>query len=104
MIGLALEGGGVRGSYQAGVYAAMHECGIKINGVCGTSIGSLNASLIATGKGETLASVWRSLNMGEVFGFSKKFIDASINKKIRLSNAEVFAKEAFRIMLQKGIY
>lgn len=103
MIGLALEGGGVRGSYQAGVYAAMHECGIKINGVCGTSIGSLNASLIATGKGETLASVWRSLNMGEVFGFSKKFIDASINKKIKLSNAEIFAKEAFRIMLQKGI-
>lgn len=103
MIGLALEGGGVRGSYQAGVYAAMHECGIKINGVCGTSIGALNASLIATGKGETLASIWRSLNMGEVFGFSKNFIDASINKKLKLSNAEIFAKEIFRILLQKGI-
>lgn len=103
MIGLALEGGGVRGSYQAGVYAAMVECGIKINGVCGTSIGALNASLIATGKGETLASIWRSLNMGEVFGFSKNFIDASINKKLKLNNAEIFAKEIFRILLQKGI-
>ena len=103
MIGLALEGGGVRGSYQAGVYAAMHECGITINGVCGTSIGALNVSLIATGKGKTLASIWRNLNMGEVFGFSKNFIDASINKKIKLSTAEIFAKEAFRILLQKGI-
>lgn len=103
MIGLALEGGGVRGSYQAGVYAAMHECGIKINGVCGTSIGSLNASIIAAGKGETLASIWRSLNMGEVFGFSKKFIEASINKKLKISNAEIFTKEIIRIILQKGI-
>ena len=51
MIGLALEGGGVKGSYQAGVYAAMHECGIRINGVCGTSIGSLFDLLIASGKG-----------------------------------------------------
>ena len=33
MIGLALEGGGVRGSYQAGVYLAMLEAGIKIDGV-----------------------------------------------------------------------
>ncbi len=29
MTGLALEGGGVRGSYQAGVYMAMYEHGIK---------------------------------------------------------------------------
>jgi len=103
MIGLALEGGGVRGSYQAGVYAAMQECGIKINGVCGTSIGALNASLIAAGKGEKLASIWRSLNMGEVFGFTKKFIEASNNRKINLSNARVFVKEIIRIILQKGI-
>lgn len=103
MIGLALEGGGVRGSYQAGVYAAMHECGIKINGVCGTSIGALNAAIIASQKGENLASIWRSLSIGEVFGFSKKFIDASINKKLKLSNAEVFTREIFRILLQKGI-
>lgn len=103
MIGLALEGGGVRGSYQAGVYAAMHECGIKINGVCGTSIGALNASLIATGRGETLASIWRSLNMGEVFGFSKKFIEASNAKSLKIKNAHIFAREIFRIIIQKGI-
>jgi len=103
MIGLALEGGGVRGSYQAGVYAAMVECGIKINGVCGTSIGALNASLIATGKGETLASIWRSLNMGEVFGFSKKFIDVVNDRKIRLSSLETLIKEVIRILIHKGI-
>lgn len=102
MIGLALEGGGVRGSYQAGVYAAMIECGLKIDGVCGTSVGALNASLIASNKGEHLASIWRSLNMGEVFGFSSKFIDA-VNKKKNLSSAEIIVKEILRIIIQRGI-
>ncbi len=103
MVGLALEGGGVRGSYQAGVYAAMHECGIKIDGVCGTSIGALNASLIATGKGETLASIWRSLNMGEVFGFSKQFIETIINKNHKLTSIEIIAKEVIKTILKKGV-
>lgn len=103
MIGLALEGGGVRGSYEAGVYAAMVECGIKIDGVCGTSIGALNASFIASGHGEDLPSVWRSLNMGEVFGFSKPFIKAMNDKEVSLSSFEVIGKEIIKILLKKGI-
>lgn len=103
MIGLALEGGGVRGSYQAGVYAAMVECGIKIDGVCGTSIGALNASLIASGHGEKLPSIWRSLNMGEIFGFSKSFIKAINEKEINLSSIEAIAKEVISILIKKGI-
>lgn len=99
MIGLALEGGGVKGSYQAGVYAAILECGIKINGVCGTSIGAINASLIASGKGESLATIWRSLNMGEVFGFSKDFIESRYTKL----NIKIVIKEIAKILFQKGI-
>jgi len=35
------------GSYQAGVYQALHEAGIEPNWIVGTSIGAINASLIA---------------------------------------------------------
>jgi hypothetical protein len=34
-------------AYQAGVYQALHEAGIEPDWVIGTSIGAINASLIA---------------------------------------------------------
>jgi predicted acylesterase/phospholipase RssA len=47
---LVLQGGGALGAYQAGVYEAMHEAGIEPDWVIGTSIGAINASLIAGAK------------------------------------------------------
>lgn len=44
---LVLQGGGALGSYQAGVYQALHEAGIEPEWIVGTSIGAINASLIA---------------------------------------------------------
>jgi NTE family protein len=47
---LVLQGGGALGAYQAGVYQAMHEAGIEPDWVIGTSIGAINACLIAGAK------------------------------------------------------
>src|SRR5436190_13409026 len=44
---LVLQGGGALGSYQACVYQALHEAGIEPDWIIGTSIGAINASLIA---------------------------------------------------------
>ncbi|WP_315715715.1 MULTISPECIES: patatin-like phospholipase family protein [unclassified Bradyrhizobium] len=44
---LVLQGGGALGSYQAGVYQALHEAGLEPDWVIGTSIGAINAALIA---------------------------------------------------------
>jgi NTE family protein len=44
---LVLQGGGALGSYQAGVYQALQEAGIEPDWIVGTSIGAINASLIA---------------------------------------------------------
>src|SRR5262249_19242155 len=44
---LVLQGGGALGAYQAGVYQALHERGIEPDWIVGTSIGAINASLIA---------------------------------------------------------
>jgi NTE family protein len=44
---LVLQGGGALGAYQAGVYQALHEAGIEPDWIIGTSIGAINASLIA---------------------------------------------------------
>lgn len=44
---LVLQGGGALGAYQAGVYQAMHEHGLVPDWVVGTSVGAINAALIA---------------------------------------------------------
>jgi NTE family protein len=44
---LVFQGGGALGAYQAGVYEALHTAGIEPDWVIGTSIGAINAALIA---------------------------------------------------------
>lgn len=44
---LVLQGGGALGAYQAGVYEALNEAGIEPDWIIGTSIGAINAALIA---------------------------------------------------------
>lgn len=44
---LVFQGGGALGAYQGGVYQALHEAGIEPDWVIGTSIGALNAAIIA---------------------------------------------------------
>ena len=46
-IALTLQGGGALGAYQAGVYQALHEAGIRPNWLAGISIGALNTAIIA---------------------------------------------------------
>src|SRR5262249_1023120 len=44
---LVLQGGGALGAYQVGVYEALQEAGVEPDWIIGTSIGAINASLIA---------------------------------------------------------
>lgn len=44
---VVLQGGGALGAYQAGVYEALHAAGIEPDWMIGTSIGAINASIIA---------------------------------------------------------
>jgi NTE family protein len=46
-VALVLQGGGALGAYQAGVYEALAESGIRPNWIAGISIGAINAAIIA---------------------------------------------------------
>ena len=65
---LVLQGGGALGAYQVGVYQALHEAGVTLDWIIGTSIGAINASLIAgTQPGERLDKLtdfWRRVETG----------------------------------------
>src|SRR3954469_25255114 len=62
---LVLQGGGALGAYQVGVYQALHEAGLEPDWVIGTSIGAINASLIAgnapENRIERLQEFWRRM-------------------------------------------
>ena len=45
--GLVLAGGGSRGAYQIGVWQALRELDFQIQAVAGTSVGALNAAMVA---------------------------------------------------------
>jgi NTE family protein len=55
---LVFQGGGALGAYQAGVYQAIHEAGLEPDWIIGTSIGAINASLIAGNeRGDRIAAL-----------------------------------------------
>jgi NTE family protein len=71
---LVLQGGGALGAYQVGVYQALHEAGVEPDWVIGTSIGAINAALIAGAKPaeriDKLDEFWRRVEHGRLFGGS----------------------------------
>src|SRR5271163_530380 len=64
---LVLPGGGGRGAYQVGVAKALHEQGIEFDYAFGTSIGGLNATMIAQQELEQLETLWSSMRARDIF-------------------------------------
>ncbi|AND88251.1 MULTISPECIES: patatin-like phospholipase family protein [Bradyrhizobium] len=81
---LVLQGGGALGSYQAGVYQALHEAGIEPDWIIGTSIGAINASLIAGNAPEhrlaRLKEFWKRMEQNPVWNWRTAFPD--FNEKL----------------------
>src|SRR2546427_545020 len=64
---LVLQGGGSLGAYECGVYKTLDKHGIKFDVVAGTSMGGINAAIIAGSKkdepSKSLEGFW--LNLAE---------------------------------------
>ena len=66
---LVLSGGAARGAYEIGVWQALRELGVRIDLACGTSIGAMNAYIIALGSFEKARDMWLDMKTEEVFDF-----------------------------------
>ncbi|HVM00582.1 MAG TPA: patatin-like phospholipase family protein [Egibacteraceae bacterium] len=67
-LGLVLSGGGAKGSFEAGVLAAVEDAGLRPEVVSGTSAGALNAAALAAGfDAARLAALWTSVSDRDVF-------------------------------------
>ncbi len=77
---LILQGGGSLGAFGCGVFKALANSNIKIDIIAGTSIGGLNASIIAGSKGEdppekALEKYWLELAEGSSANLNSPFIE-----------------------------
>ena len=88
---LVLQGGGALGAYQAGVYQAMHEHGLAPDWIVGTSIGAINAALIAGNRMEDrLAKVrafWERVSRHDMVDMTR-ISDAERRNHIRFGTTQ----------------
>lgn len=67
-LGLVLSGGGAKAAFEAGVFAAMQDQGLRPQVVSGTSAGALNAAGVAAGfDAGRLAQLWASVSDADVY-------------------------------------
>lgn len=68
---LVLSGGGARGAYQAGVWKYLLERNWKPDLICGTSVGAVNATAIASGLDLTeVIQIWKTIERGKIYRVS----------------------------------
>lgn len=101
--GLSLEGGGFRGSYQAGAICCLLEQGVKIGAVCGTSIGSLNACFVATNEAERLKKLWFTFRLKHIFEIENKEMESVLSFDFKNINLKNLGKELLQTGKQGGL-
>jgi NTE family protein len=82
---LVLQGGGALGAYQAGVFEALHEAEVEPDWVIGTSIGAINAAIIAGNTHDNrlskLKEFWSRVEQknGDLFSFWSSLTNMGAN-------------------------
>ncbi len=66
-VALVLSGGGSRGAYEAGACQALAELGIDFHIITGTSVGAINAAMMAQGELELATKLWKEMDTHRVF-------------------------------------
>lgn len=102
MIGFALEGGGAKGAYQAGAYVALVKNGIKPDYIAGTSIGSLNAALMAQGDIDKLIKLWLNATT-DIFGINSDIIEKIKHKRFTKNDLKPTYNNIRQIIKNRGI-
>lgn len=71
---LVFSGGGVKGSYEIGVWQSLMETGFdkKITGVAGTSVGALNSALFVLGDFKRACDIWLSITQEDIVSIDFK--------------------------------
>ncbi len=101
-IGLALGGGGARGSYQIGVLEAFRKQGLlkQIKHISGTSIGAINTMMVMSNFSyDKMIEVWEKIENKDIYGH--KFDRLKFDRQGLFSLQEVFEKLSKEVTLSE---
>lgn len=102
-IGLVLEGGAAKGAYHIGAYEALEELGIEIDGIAGTSIGSINGAFLVADKLNLARSFWRNVDYRFFYGIDDKLQDMILNCPDCLETRLEITKVTFETIINGGV-
>lgn len=96
-IGLALGGGGARGSAHIGVLMELERLGIRPSLITGTSIGGMIGALVAVGLDtDALITFFKQLTVGHIYGLPGGAAAISSNAKIEKLLRDTIGRDASR--------
>lgn len=100
--GIVLEGGGAKGAYQIGAWKALREAGVRIKGIAGASIGSLNGALICMDDLEKAEDIWKNIEYSRVMDVSDETIKALKKKDFKALNMQEILNSGFQFIKDGG--
>lgn len=103
MVSLCLEGGGARGAYQAGVVTTLYEYGYQFNAVTGTSIGALNAVMVAQNRFDEAYNLWETMQFNNVFDFDSETAEALARGDFGNGNFKILMQAIKKAVQNKGL-
>jgi NTE family protein len=101
--GIVLEGGGAKGAYQIGVWKALKECGVKIKGVAGVSVGALNGALICMDDYEKAVDIWKNISYSRIMNVDDSEMEKLVNRRFKELNLQSVTKEGRKFLVEGGI-
>lgn len=103
MLGLALEGGGARGAYHIGVYKAFAAAGYEFDVITGTSIGAINAAMLAQGSYEEAVEIWESMTNADIFDIEDKKFKKYFDGKMEVPDLAYYLDVIARVATDGGV-
>ncbi|MFD0957999.1 patatin-like phospholipase family protein [Paenibacillus chungangensis] len=102
-LGLALEGGGAKGAYHMGVVKAYLEMKYTFDAVVGTSIGAINAAVIAQGDFESGYRMWERLDARSIFDLNDEEYLLMLHRKLDTSTMRQLVARTRQLIASRGI-
>ena len=101
--GLVLEGGGAKGSYHIGAIKALSENGYEFDGVTGTSVGAINAALVAQGDIDLCYELWSTALPSTILDVDDDEIENLLSLNINIKTVKYFFKLIGKTLKNGGV-
>lgn len=100
--GLVLSGGGAKGAFEMGVWKALRECDYPIGAVIGTSVGAINAAIIAQNDFDVAMEFWSNITIHHVLQLSKNMTNNSA-QNLSSKSFDIFWAGFIDILFSNGL-